>query len=289
MMPLQPHGTRPAIANREDVVELTRLTNKSRLVSRAVGGMFPGVAQADLLQIHDVLELGCGPGAWTLDVGRAYPGMQVIGIDSSHLMVTYAQSCAETLRLHNVRHLHVPSLAGPFEFPDASFDLICSQFLSKCLFKGDWPGLLAECRRLLRPWGSLCLTEFEVGLSNAPFHEEFISLFLQAMNRAGRSFCPTGRHLGRWCELEALLVATGFEHSTCQVHAINYSYGAPDREEWTNDYLILSKQVQPLILQMQLATPEHLERLAQQQQRELHLPGFHGVLPLFWVRGTKPQ
>jgi SAM-dependent methyltransferase len=250
--------------------------------------MFPGVAEADLWRIHDVLELGCGPGAWTLDVGRAYPDMQVIGIDSSHLMVTYAQSCAEALQVRNVRHLQVPSLAGPFDFPDASFDVISSQFLSKCLFKGDWPGLLAECRRLLRPRGSLCLTEFEVGLSNAPFHEEFISLFLQAMNRAGRSFCPTGRHLGLWCELEPLLVAAGFEHCSCQVHAINYSYGVPDREEWTNDYLILSKQVQPLILQMQLATPQYLERLSQQQQRELHLPGFHGVLPLFTVRGTKP-
>ncbi len=36
-----------------------------------------------LSQVHLVLDLACGPGGWAIDVARAYPNIDVMGVDIS--------------------------------------------------------------------------------------------------------------------------------------------------------------------------------------------------------------
>ncbi|HEU5377081.1 MAG TPA: hypothetical protein VFV38_16750 [Ktedonobacteraceae bacterium] len=75
---------------------------------------------------------------------------------------------------------------------------------------------LREYGRLLRPGGLLHRIDVEIGVSNAPAHEDFWSLFLQAMRRTDRSFSPNDRHLGIRRELEPLVSQAGF-------YMMNYS------------------------------------------------------------------
>ena len=278
------------ITNVEDLVELERLSNKILLIKNALGGLLPGLADAEMAQIHDVLEIGCGPGSWTLEMAQTYYSqkIQVTGIDISHSMIANANIQARDRQLeHLVKHFRVDNLVGPFAFPDASFDLISTQFLSKVLFRDAWPDMVGECWRLLRPGGRLRLTDFEVGESNAPAHEELWSLFILAMRLAGRSFSPGDRHLGLLCEMEPMLIDAGFQDTLCFGHMINYSSGAPLHEEWKKDFLILSKGVQPMLVKMGVATQEHVDMLHQQQQIEMGLQNFHGILPMLTVWGRK--
>ncbi|GCE32125.1 hypothetical protein KDA_76090 [Dictyobacter alpinus] len=279
----------PVQIDSENLVELERLSNRFLLVKHAIGGLLPGLTDAEIAQIRDVLEVGCGPGSWSLDMAQTYyhQKMQVIGVDTSRMMITYANAEVQDRHLDNIRHLYVENLAGPFACADNSFDLISAQFLSKTLDKGSWAALVRECRRILRPGGWLRLTEFEVGESNAPAHEELWSLFIQAMRRSGHSLSQSDRHLGILCEMEPLLFSAGFRDTRCIGHMINYSSGTPFHEEWKRDLHLFMKGIQSFMIKAGVSTQERLSQLQQQQQREMSLRTFHGILPMLTVWGRK--
>lgn len=273
----------------EEIIELEYQANKTLLIKHAIGGLLPGLAATETARIHNVLEIGCGPGSWTLDMAETYyrQQMQIVGIDTGRIMIAHANAEAQDRHLSNVRHLQVPHLAGPFAFPNRSFDLISSQFLSKVLFRDAWKDLIRECRRMLRPGGWLRLTDFEVGESNSPAHEELWTLFIRAMRQAGRSFSQGDRHLGVLSELEPLLVEAGFRDTFCLGHMINYSNGAPYAEEWKRDFLLFTQGIQSLLVKTEVSTREHVTFLQQQQQQEMGLRTFHGMLPMLTVWGRK--
>lgn len=132
------------------------------------------------------------------------------------------------------------------------------------------------------------VTEAEVGMSNAPAHEELTRLFLGALQRAEIGFASSDRHLGVLCELEPLLSDAGFQACSCRAHMVNYSYGADLSEAWKRDTLIYAKEVQPFLVHTGVATEASLETLYQQLQYEMNLPSFHALQPFLMVWGTKP-
>lgn len=287
-MLVQKDGSTRSVVEQDSYIELERLSNSALLVKHSLGGLLPGNPSAEIARIRNVLEIGCGAGAWSLEMAEAYHDrMQVVGIDNNPLMVAQANSQAQARQLDNIRHFHVQDLTGPFACADNSFDLISAQFLSKVLYKESWPQLLRECFRLLRPGGWLRLTDFEVGESNSPAHEEWWSLFLQAMRRAGRSFSPNDRHLGLLCELEPLVFQAGFRETRPIAHVINYSSGADLHEEWKKDFLMLARGVQSFLIDAEVTTLTHLQELYARQQIELNLWNFHACIPMLTVWGKK--
>src|SRR5436305_1297583 len=63
----------------ENAAEMARLTNQDRLITRMMGGLFP-VHLDPVHNIHDILDISCGPGGWVLDIAQAYPEKWVTGI-----------------------------------------------------------------------------------------------------------------------------------------------------------------------------------------------------------------
>lgn len=217
------------IINSEDIVGLEHLSQKMLLFLRALGSFLPGLAESEITAIHQVLEIGCGPGTWSMELAQTYyRQMRVTGVDTNPIALSYATAQARKRHLDNVGYLYVRDLAGPYTFPDDSFDLISAQFiLSNNLSKHSWLRAMRECWRLLRPGGWLRLTDFEVAMSNAPANEELALLFIRAMHRLGHGVSPSDRHLGILCEMEPLLIEAGFSDVRSMSHMINYSSGAP--------------------------------------------------------------
>lgn len=271
------------------VVELERLFNKALLMQKTFGSLVPGINEAAIPTFHRVLEIGCSSGGWTTAMAQSYyASMDVTGIDPNPRALEYAQTQAADLGLTNVTYYQTKHITGPFSFlPDASFDLISTQFLTEKLRPFDMKDLLQECKRLLRPGGMVRLLDFELGISNGSAHEELIDLFIQAMHASGRSPTPTKRHLGMLCELEPMVRAAGFEQTNILGHMINYSFGAPNYREWVRDFLILSSQLLPFLVRYGLATSEHVNKLYLQQEQELNSPSFGGLLPMVTVLGQR--
>ncbi len=98
-----------------------------------------------------VLDIGCGIGGPAFALARKY-GARVTGIDLEPQLIARATRRAAELGLSASCEFRTVTL-GPFPFPDASFDVV---FTSGALTQTeDKAGIVAECRRVLRPGGVL--------------------------------------------------------------------------------------------------------------------------------------
>ncbi|KAI8332087.1 S-adenosyl-L-methionine-dependent methyltransferase [Chlamydoabsidia padenii] len=120
----------------------------------AVKSLFGGNFNAKVLdyvsmdkKTTKVLDCGCGPGTWIMDVATDYPHCQLTGVDISDVFPT-------TIRPSNVYFEHGNVLTGlPYE--DNTFDFINIRFFLFALRVEEWPIAFKELRRILKPGGVL--------------------------------------------------------------------------------------------------------------------------------------
>src|SRR5438874_12617188 len=141
----------------ENVAEMARLLGQDRLITEGMGGLFP--ERFDLSGIHRILDVACGPGGWALEVALKYPQIEVVGIDISQAMITYAQAQVQVQGLENAS-FQVMDIQKPLNFPDGSFDLVNARFIN-FLPAATWPQLMQEFGRITRSGGVIRLTESE--------------------------------------------------------------------------------------------------------------------------------
>jgi len=99
-----------------------------------------------------LLDVGCGCGETTLDLGRRVGANgSATGVDISAVMLRRAQQRAEETGLRNVRFVEAD--AQTHAFPPGSFDALYSRF--GVMFFADPPAAFANLRRALRPGGRL--------------------------------------------------------------------------------------------------------------------------------------
>jgi 2-polyprenyl-3-methyl-5-hydroxy-6-metoxy-1,4-benzoquinol methylase len=100
-----------------------------------------------------VLDAGCGSGVFSRVAARH--AAKVVALDGSGAMITIARQRAATEGLVNIRHQigMLDELAG---WDAASFDLILSSSVLE--YVDDFPGVLANLLRLLRPGGRLIIS-----------------------------------------------------------------------------------------------------------------------------------
>ncbi|MBO0796491.1 MAG: class I SAM-dependent methyltransferase, partial [Ktedonobacteraceae bacterium] len=177
---------------KDEGVELGRLVLQDRLYTQALGGLFPDI---DLDGIIRVLDIGCGPAGWAIDVAFQFPEMEVVGVDVSETIINYNFAQARVRNLQNVT-FEVMDARKPLTFHDHSFDLVNARLLVGFMDTEAWAKLLAECRRILRPGGIICLTESESGISNSKAHQEVLASFCEAIAKQKRTYSVDGRSVG---------------------------------------------------------------------------------------------
>jgi SAM-dependent methyltransferase len=276
------------VLDAENPIEQARLYDQDVLLTDEMGGPLVEQSEANLERIYDVLDLACGPGGWGLLVARTYPEMTVTGLDLSPSMIRYAQRSARLQKLSNA-HFQVMDVSGELPLPDASFDLVNARLLSSFLLPWQWPTLLAQCRRLLRPGGIVRLTEGEWGFvtTAAPAVARLFSLGLSALHRAGRSFSPDGRVHAITPMLLRFVREAGFEHVQCRAHAIDHAYGSRAYASMVADYRLLFQLSQPFLLSQGQVSQQELDDLSAQALTEMASEQFGALLYLLTVWGQR--
>jgi SAM-dependent methyltransferase len=277
-----------SIADAESDTEQARLIDQEAFLTEAMGGPLAEQSQEALDGIHAVLDLGCGPGGWVHTVAQTYPQTQATGIDISTTVITYARAVARVMRLGNA-HFHVMDATRPLDFPDASFDLVNARLIGGFLLPEQWPLLMEECKRLLRPGGIVRLTEGEWGIvtASAPATSRLLGLGLDAMHRARRSFSPDGRYYAITPMLRQFLRQAGFHDLHAHAVAIDHSAGTPAHRGFCEDYQFLFKLGQRLILQQHLARQEELDALYKRALGEMLADDFGALMYLLTIWGKK--
>ncbi len=268
----------------ENAAEMARLTKQDRFLTEAMGGLF--AERSDIENMKTILDLGCGPGQWVLDVAFAYPDVEVAGIDISEIMVRYAAARARSQHLNNAS-FQAMDITQPLDFSDNTFDLINGRLIA-FLTSEQWAILLQECQRILRPGGVLRLTESEVS-TTSPSTDKLFGLFYQAMSRARQSFSPSGRVLGITPRLPHLLRHTGYTNIQYKGHALDFSAGSEGHVVICDVVDVMFTLMQPFLVNVGVVTQEELTHLLQQMRIEMRTNDFCAVMFLLTAWGEKPQ
>lgn len=282
-----PHDQNTYFIDAENAAEMARLVRQDRLITREMGGLFP--EQSTLSGIHDILDIACGPGGWVLDVARAYPDMQVVGVDISELMIAYARAMASTQGVNNAR-FQVMNALKPLDFPDHCFDLINARLIVGFMPTEAWPRLLRECLRITRPGGVIRLTEGDVwGITNSPAIEKLCGMFSHALQLAGHSFSPDGRTAGITPMLSRLLRDAGYQHMQKTAHVIDYSTGEHAHGDFYQNFMTAFKLMQPFLIKTGVTTQEEVDALYYRALEEMQADDFCGLWYFLTVWGNKPE
>lgn len=284
----QEENTNRYVIDAEDATEMARLLDQDKQMTQSMGGIFSERSEDDFATIHHVLDLACGPGGWVHDVAYTFPRMEVIGVDLSERMIAYARAHARVRKLANAS-FYVMDVTKPFEFPDESFDMVNARCIFAFMSPQGWQSLLAECKRILRPGGVIRLTEGEWGVGTTPAYETYLAYFFEAMQRAGRSFSATGRHVGITPVLGRMLQDAGFEHIQKKAHVHDFSYGMDAHPGFTFDLKLLFKLLQPFIIRTGAATQAQLDTLYEKVQKEMQSEDFCALAYYLTVWGEKPM
>jgi arsenite methyltransferase len=133
-------------------------------IDRALG-VANHLRYADIRLDETVLDLGCGGGIDTiLAAHRTGPTGKVIALDFLPEMLDRTARAVKEAGLSNVELVEAEMEAIPL--PDASVDLIISNGVIN--LSARKARVMAECARVLRPGGRLCVSDLTVEQDNLP-------------------------------------------------------------------------------------------------------------------------
>jgi ubiquinone/menaquinone biosynthesis C-methylase UbiE len=271
----------------ESPTEMARLINQDRTITQAMGGPLSGIS--DLSRLKNILDLGCGPGGWVLDVAFALPTAEVEGMDISRIMVDYAHARARTQRRPNAS-FGVMDITQPFDLPNVSYDLVNTRFLLAVLKREDWPLFLSECSRVLRPGGLLRLTEAaDFGHTTSTAVNELMKLIRKALSQRGYEVSFQENTPDLLLRLLSWLRTHNYQHVRSIGHILDYSAATDAWSDTHSNIEIIGYQMKPLLIKLGLITDDAFDCLYQQALIDLQQPTFCGLSHCTTILGRKPS
>ena len=288
MATYEPERTRNFYLLGDSQAEMVQLIKTDQLFTTAMGGLLPEQPVQAIAHLHDVLDIGCGPGGWVLEMAYAYPRMHTTGIDISQGMIDYANTLARANGLDNAK-FHVANALDPLGFPEASFDLVNVRQLDGGVPATAWPGLVKEMVRVTRPGGIIRITSVEWGgVTNSTAYQTLHKLMVKGFGRAGLNHIPDERMYGATVMLGRYLRDAGSVNIQERPSIMDFSAGAEYYQAMNQQWAIVLELVEPFLLATGVATRPEIERLRHQFSIDMLQDSFRGILYMLTAWGEKP-
>lgn len=264
--------------------ELQRLANQDQLVTASMGGVL--AEQGTPGAFRRVLDVACGVGGWAIDAARTSPEMTLVGIDLNPRMIAYAREQATSQELESRVTFRVMDALRSLDFADASFDLVNLRFAVSFVRTWEWPRLLGELWRVLRPGGVIRLTDEEIiHQSNSPAAMEFCDLLLCALFRSGHVFAREST--GLTSRLAVLLNRQGYRNIQTTPYALHYQAGTPAGEAYARDGVLVLRTLRPFLEKWGCLSADY-EDLYRRVAAEVVQPDFSATWNLLTAWATRP-
>ena len=198
--------------------EAASLRFQHRLFHRELGTLFPSTLP--LCSISHVLDLSCGPGAWLLEVVQAYPHIHGVGVDQKPELVQSAREDAHLVDA-TTASFHVVERYEQLPYADNSFDFVHVQCSSASITPKQWPEVLQELARILRPGGWLHFLDFEIGPTSSDAVNTFIHYLHVSHSKEERVLSSKSQALTSAIVLPRLLREAGYSEVNYTLYAID--------------------------------------------------------------------
>lgn len=284
MNPRREHPSTYFVQDQSNQDEFTRLRVQDHLITSSMGGVLPEQEDATIFQ--RVLDVGCGTGDWLIETAKTYPSMSLLmGVDVNSRMIEQAQARAEVEGVSDRVQFRTMDALRMLEFPNDYFYLVNQRFNGAYLRTWDWPKLLQEYQRMLRPDGVIRITESDNSEANSPAFKSISDLLLETFYLAGHVFI-SGKN-GPASELERLLQQYGFLNVQTRDYLLEYRGGTPEGHIFYEDMKHLFKTAVPF-LRKWTRVPENYEELYQESLKEMQQPNFEVKWRIRTAWGNKP-
>lgn len=256
------------VQDREE--EKQRLRKQAPLIRNVIGGLMPEIAHPE--RFKRVLDVGCGTGAWLIELAQTYPQNQFIGIDISQRMIDDAQKQAESVGVNNIE-FRVMDALHRIDFPGQSFDLVNHRLGMSWIRTWDWKPLITEYKRLCLRDGVIRIVESDVLIeSNSQALTSFSNLFQHALFAAGNLF--TNERDSMPLHLPARLRELGL-HNQFRLSNLDIYGGTPSATSYVDVMHLLFQSLKPF-LQKWTPVPDTYEETCEQAMRDILRPDFAG-------------
>ena len=173
-----------------------------------------------------------------------------------------------------------------FEFPDNSFDLVNLRFGISFVRTWDWPKLLLEMQRVVRPGGVIRLTECDTCFqSSSQATTQLNDLGTRALYQAGHLF--TQDYSGLTSHLAELLTKSWCERVQTKSYTLKFQAGTSEGEDFKRDANHIFQITRPFI-QKWGSVPNNYDALQRQACADMEQPDFIATWPHLTAWGHKP-
>nr|WP_245528978.1 methyltransferase domain-containing protein [Beutenbergia cavernae] len=177
----------------------------------------------ELAEGMDVLDVGCGPGTITADLGKYVAPGRVVGIDTAEDVLVRAAEFAAARDVDNV--LFETGDVYALGYSGGSFDVVHAHQVLQHL--GDPVAALRQMRRVLRPGGVLAVRDADYGAMRwypeVPALDDWQRLYRAVARRNGGE-PDAGRRVLAWVR------EAGFDDVTPS--SSTWCFAEPDLREW---------------------------------------------------------
>lgn len=272
------------VQDRQNKLELARLTVQDRMVTALMGSVLP--EQTDASRFRRVLDVGSGSGSWAIEAAQAHPEMTLIGVDISQRMVQYAREQAVLQRVDDRVEFHTMDALRKLEFPDDYFDLVNLRFGVSFMRTWDWYNLLNEMIRITRSGGTIRLTDNEiVHESNSPALTRFFEIIRHALFSAGHLF--EEENTGLTAHLADMLARHGCRQVQTQRFALEFRGGTANAEAYYDDAAHVGQTLRPFI-QKWGGLPDDYDGVYQQTLADIRRQDFQNTWYFLTTWGICP-
>ncbi|KAG0378376.1 hypothetical protein BGX24_003989 [Mortierella sp. AD032] len=220
-----------------------------------------------------VMEFGCGPATWTMDMATEMSTINFVGVDISPVYPT-------AIFPRNCNFYNEDFLKGVSQ-PDSTFDVVFQRNVTCGLTFENWQQVMKEAFRILKPGGFYECVESDITIQNAGPQTNVVFEHLR-LSMATRNVDPS---IVR--SLDRLMVATGFT----DVHVKEYcvpvgDWGGKVGQLWQQNMFAILETVRPHLAKAAGCSETTVQEVVQAMYKETKDYRSHQVV--YAVYGRKP-
>lgn len=267
----------------DNEMELVRLQLQGSIFDEMLPP-FPHLFQHEQHPDARLLDLGCGPGTWVMQIAHAYPDFEVVGIDVNPRMITYAQAQAEVQELDI--QFRVMDALQTLDFPDGSFDFVNLRLGTSFMRRSKAPDVFQECWRVLKPGGVFRDTETVAVTVSHPAYRQMLAWIAQAFAASGLT---DDASMATSASTSRMLQDIGFQSIDLVSHVFDMSAGRLLHQAMTEDNAVSLPQLKPFVVEkMHICDSAEFDRTTEASLQEWQNPAFCAHWYMCAVCGMKP-
>ncbi|KAI8143189.1 S-adenosyl-L-methionine-dependent methyltransferase [Fennellomyces sp. T-0311] len=202
----------------------------------------------------NILDIGCGSGSWVMEMAIEHPNAHVTGIDMADMFPTAIRPENVTFQLTNI--------IDGLPYDDNTFDFVHMRQLIVGLRTTEWPKVLAEIFRVLKPGGLVQLVESD--------------------------FTDRGQDPWIASKLQPLMVDTAFADIQQDVRAIEFGKeGDPIASEMLWSWKSVMRSLKPFLAQRLLKNPDEYTMVLERYFQEC--THYHWHMKIWALSARKPS